>query len=151
MSKYQCIVCALLVILNFTVIFVYYNWERPVEDTYRNQIEQLKAQNDSLNFVSSQLTHKMDSLRGEIKDVDSVIVEVNNWYEKELVDINDQPIASDVVFFTNYLSKADSGFIDSDNTYPIKKDKSDLPRAQEIQPRDSGFTNKDKTAGGSKQ
>lgn len=93
----------------------------------------------------------MDSLRGEIKDVDSVIVKVNNWYEKELVDITNQLIASDVVFFTDYLSKVDSGFVDSDNPVTIKKDKSDLPRAQEIQPRDSSSANKDKITGGFKQ
>lgn len=152
-SKYQCIVCTLLVILNFAVIFSYYNWGKTSEDitSYRNQIELLKAQNDSLNFVSSQLTHKVDSLRGEIKDVDSVIVKVNNWYEKELVDITNQPIASDVMFFTDYLSKVDSGFVDSDNPVAIKKDKSDLPRAQEIQPRDSSSANKDKTTGRFKQ
>lgn len=62
---------------------------------------------DSLNSELSLLKLERDSLLTVI-DSSKVKVEViEHWYEKELTDITNQSIASDVVFFTEYLSQAD--------------------------------------------
>lgn len=62
---------------------------------------------DSLNSELSLLKLERDSLLTVI-DSSKVKVEViEYWYEKELTDITNQSIASDVVFFTEYLSQAD--------------------------------------------
>lgn len=62
---------------------------------------------NSLNSELSLLKLERDSLLTVI-DSSKVKVEViEHWYEKELTDITNQSIASDVVFFTEYLSQAD--------------------------------------------
>lgn len=146
-NKATLALCLLLVITNFVVIFSYYHWGTG-EDTqpYKDQIELLIKQNDSLKVVALDLTNKADSLRGEIKDADSVIIEIDNWYEKELVNITNQPIAADVEFFTNYLSKVDSGFVDSNNSDTIKENKPNLSRTSKVQSRDSSTSIQDTAA-----
>lgn len=78
-----------------------------------------KDENTSVNPDYQNLTNKIDSLNVELNllklqrdsllnviDSSKVKVEViENWYEKELVDITNQPIAADVEFFSNYISE----------------------------------------------
>ena len=78
-----------------------------------------KDRNTSVNPDYQNLTNKIDSLNVELNllklqrdsllnviDSSKVKVEViENWYEKELVDITNQPIAADVEFFSNYISE----------------------------------------------
>lgn len=78
-----------------------------------------KGRNTSVNPDYQNLTNKIDSLNVELNllqlqrdsllnviDSSKVKVEViENWYEKELVDITNQPIAADVEFFSNYISE----------------------------------------------
>lgn len=60
---------------------------------------------DSLNVELNLLKLQRDSLLNVI-DSSKVKVEIiENWYEKELVDITNQPIAADVEFFSNYISE----------------------------------------------
>ena len=62
---------------------------------------------DSLNVELNLLKLQRDSLLNVIDSSKAKVEVIENWYEKELVDITNQPIASDVVFFTEYLSQAD--------------------------------------------
>lgn len=78
-----------------------------------------KDRNTSVNPDYQNLTNKIDSLNVELNllklqrdsllnviDSSKVKVEViENWYEKELVDITNQSIAADVEFFSNYISE----------------------------------------------
>lgn len=78
-----------------------------------------KDKNISVNPDYQNLTNKIDSLNVELNllklqrdsllnviDSSKVKVEIiENWYEKELVNITNQPIAADVVFFSNYISE----------------------------------------------
>lgn len=60
---------------------------------------------DSLNKEIRDLANTNDSLISVITNSKGKIDTINNWYEKELIDITNQPIANDVVFFTEYLSE----------------------------------------------
>ena len=60
---------------------------------------------DSLNKEVRKLEITNDSLISVITNSKGKIDTINNWYEKEFINITNQPIANDVVFFTEYLSE----------------------------------------------
>ena len=60
---------------------------------------------DSLNNEVNILKLQRDSITYSIKSSEVKIITNNHYYEKKLVDISNQPVASDVQFFTNYLSE----------------------------------------------
>ena len=122
-NKITILAVVLLAITNMVVLYCYYNWGRIRDpDSIESKIDSLKTINDSLVIINIDLSRSIDSLKKESLTIDSVIVEINHWYEKGFDSITSQPIADDVHFFTNYLSKIDSGLINSNNSYSIKKD-----------------------------
>lgn len=60
---------------------------------------------DSLNVELNLLKLQRDSLLNVIDSSKAKVEVIENWYEKELVDITNQPIAADVEFFSNYLKQ----------------------------------------------
>lgn len=98
--KYVLVGVILVVILWFFLRTI------PTDDSVPDYKE-LTNKIDSLNSELNLLKLERDSLL-TIIDSSKVKVEViEHWYEKELTDITNQSIASDVVFFTEYLSQAD--------------------------------------------
>lgn len=87
-----------------------------------NNYKELLQHLDSLNVQLDSLKRDRDSLIQAIDTSKARVDTINNWYEKELVNITNQPIASDVVFFTEYLSNANKGFADSNNSTTAKED-----------------------------
>lgn len=74
-------------------------------NSYQSNYEELNNYIDSLNNKINLLKLEKDSL-SEIIDSSKVKVNIiEHWYEKELINITNQSIADDVVFFTEYLSK----------------------------------------------
>lgn len=61
---------------------------------------------DSLNNELEVIKQERDALYELVDSSQAKVEVIENWYEKELVNITNQPIASDVVFFTEYLSEA---------------------------------------------
>lgn len=124
MSKSEKLVTILLVILSFLIGWFISDLVNPStqEGDYSNKIDSLLIVNDSLSIQNNLLRERVDSLESLSNKVDSVIVEIEHWYEKELIDITNQPISSDIRFFTEYLSKTDSGFISSNNPESVKED-----------------------------
>lgn len=112
------LVVLLIAILSITS----YRSNPPDLEEYNQKIEQLKEKNLELDTVIRELEIQLDSLSVQVAGVDSSIILVENWYEKKLIDIIDQPIAADVEFFTNYLSEIDFGILDSYNSDSIKAD-----------------------------
>lgn len=84
--------------------------------------EELIENIDSLSSHVESLNKEKDSLQMVIDTTKSKIDTINHWYEKELIDIVNQPIGDDVRFFSDYLSKTHPGFIDSNNSDTIKAD-----------------------------
>lgn len=81
--------------------FFFKDGNTSVNPDYQNLTNKI----DSLNVELNLLELQRDSLLNVI-DSSKVKVEViENWYEKELVDITNQPIAADVEFFSNYISE----------------------------------------------
>lgn len=60
---------------------------------------------DSLNKEVRKLEITNDSLISVITNSKGKIDTINNWYEKELIDITNQSIASDASFFAEYVSQ----------------------------------------------
>lgn len=116
------ILVILLLVIGYNIIFRGCTPNKTQEEIYIEKIDSLEIVNDSISYYNSLLLLKIDSLENLSSKVDSVIVEIEHWYEKELIDITNQPISSDIRFFTEYLSKIDSGFVNSDNSKSIKED-----------------------------
>lgn len=60
---------------------------------------------DSLNKEIQVQRTVIDSLEASIHNSKARVDTIEKWYEKELASITNQSIASDVVFFTEYLSQ----------------------------------------------
>lgn len=61
-------------------------------DLLNKEVRKLEVTNDSLMCVITNSKNKVDT--------------INNWYEKELIDITNQSIAADASFFAEYVSQA---------------------------------------------
>lgn len=121
MSKFEKLIQILFILtLIGCLILIFKPVKKDVE--YTNKVDSLLIVNDSLSIQSSLLRKKIDSLESLSNKVDSVIVEIEHWYEKELINVTNQPISSDIHFFTEYLSKTDSGFVSSNNSKSVKED-----------------------------
>lgn len=116
------ILIILLLVIGYNIIFRGCTPSKTQEEIYIEKIDSLEIINDSISYYNSLLLLKIDSLENLSSKVDSVIVEIEHWYEKELIDITNQPISSDIHFFTEYLSKTDSGFVSSNNSKSVKED-----------------------------
>lgn len=75
---------------------------------------------DSLSSRIETISKERDSLEHIISNTESKIDTINYWYEKELVNITNQPIRDDVKFFSDYLSQTYERFFDSNNSDTIK-------------------------------
>lgn len=93
-----------LIILCLAGLLVW-TWLTPTKEPQSNY-EELVNRIDSLNSEISWLELERDSLYNVIDSSKVKVDVIEHWYEKELTDITNQSIASDVVFFTEYLSKA---------------------------------------------
>lgn len=121
MSKKQCIFvgifCILLLATNLTLWNI--NWKYKKSDDYIKELSSLNGKNDSLSMKNDSLLLQIDSLKSLDKEVEKEIITIEQAYEKEFIDIINQPVAADVEFFTNYLrevSQDSSGLPTSDNT-----------------------------------
>lgn len=120
-KKVAYIIIALLVITNVVAIYCYYNSiSREEAIQYQEKIDSLYYSNDSLEIINQLLINKIDSLSREIGTVDSVIVEIDHWYEKSLDSISSLPDDGQLQFFTDYLSKNSSRFSSSHNNDSVK-------------------------------
>lgn len=120
-KKVTCIIIALLVITNVVAIYCYYNSVSKEEAVhYQEKIDSLYISNDSLEMINQILLKRIDSLTREIGTVDSVIVEIDHWYEKNLDSISSLPDDGQLKFFTDYLSKDSSRFSGSHNNDSVK-------------------------------
>ena len=120
-KKVAYIIIALLVITNVVAIYLYYySISREEAIQYQEKIDSLYYSNDSLEIINQLLINKIDSLSREIGTVDSVIVEIDHWYEKNLDSISSLPDDGQLQFFTDYLSKNSSRFSSSHNNDSIK-------------------------------
>lgn len=81
-----------------------WTWLTPNKEPQSNY-EELVNRIDSLNSKISLLKLERDSLHNVIDSSKVKVDVIEHWYEKELTDITNQPIADDVVFFTEYLSE----------------------------------------------
>lgn len=117
-GKIFLVVCILLTALNIIL------WINPKKNYYGESIylnvDSVESINDSLRNISIKLCSIIDSLEKEKDKIDSNIVRIEVIYEKELIDIVNQSISSDAMFFSNYLSKDSTRFFDSNNSESIK-------------------------------
>lgn len=123
-NKIAIIVAILLAITNGVILYVYFNWGQSSDNSKEySKIDSLKGKNDSLKEVNKVLLLKIDSLEREISNIDSVVTDINDEYEEVRDNIITQPVTDDILFFTTYLSKTDSGFFNFNNSDSVKTDK----------------------------
>lgn len=104
----------LLVVTNIIVIYSSYSWSKDSE-YYESKIDSLNRVNETLIIENKVLSNTIDSLSLEVNKTDSVIVEIDNWYEKNLDDLVSLPDSGQLLFFTNYLSKNSSRLSSNNN------------------------------------
>ena len=78
---------------------------REIKNNVNFDLSDIENDKEYLECVAELLNNKVDSLLIEIGKVDSIIVEINNTYEKDSNNIINQHISEDIMFFSNYLSK----------------------------------------------
>lgn len=84
----------IIVLLLIWICTLYYTKHNIIEvKSDKEEIQKIEYINDSIITV-------IDSSNVRIEYI-------NNWYEKELVNITNQSVAADVEFFTNYLEAQD--------------------------------------------
>lgn len=133
-NKIAIIIAILLALTNGIIIYVYYNWgENSNTSVEYNKIDSLKSKNDSLTKINNILLLKIGSLEKEISSVDSIIGNINKSYEEVRDSIITQPVTDDILFFSEYLSKTDSGFFSINNSDSVKTNKSNISGTSEIQ------------------
>lgn len=115
MTKKQEILLTVFCILLFLINLRLWIYGFKSEQSYLNG-DSLVYINDSLNKETLELQNIIDSLKNKTNKVDSIIVEVEKKYEKDLVNITNQSCASDVEFFTKYLSENSARFFNSNNS-----------------------------------
>ena len=100
------LICIILVLIGYNIyIRISFNQEREeLLDSFNN--DSIRAKNDTIVLKRDSIVEKRILLE---KD-----------YETETTTINNQSIASDVEFFSNYLSKYDERFVDSNFSYSTK-------------------------------
>lgn len=103
------------IVIGLVILLVGQKITEPTND-YQELIHSL----DSLNSKLDSLQIEKDSLVQVIDSSKASVEYINKWYEKTLIDITNQSIASDVVFFTEYISKTDTGFVNSNNSTATK-------------------------------
>lgn len=72
---------------------------------HQTNTQTVKSRVDTIKIKEIEILN--DSIITIIDSSNTKIQYINNWYEKELVNITNQSIASDVEFFTNYLETKD--------------------------------------------
>lgn len=117
-NKFAYVIVILLIITN--VITGYWCFKGQDTIQYQEKIDSLYFSNDSLETLNQVLRDKIDSLSKEINVVDSIIVEINHWYERSLDSIVGLSDDEQLHFFTDYLSKNSSGFSSNNNNDTIK-------------------------------
>ena len=100
------LICIILVLIGYNIyIRVSFNKEKEIIINSLN-IDSIREKNDTIIIKRDSIIEKRILLK---KD-----------YETETTTINNQSISADIEFFTNYLSKYDKRFADSNFTYSIK-------------------------------
>lgn len=97
---------ALIIVGYLTIIFIgSFILLRTKNTSIVPDYQNLTNKIDSLNVELNLLKLQRDSLLNVIDSSKIKVEVIENWYEKELVDITNQPIAADVEFFSNYISE----------------------------------------------
>lgn len=104
MSKLWKIFIIIGITILFAIIFIVSCEKKSTPKTI-DLYKQLEQRIDSLNDSIAILTLQKDSILNSIHKSETKVITINNWYEKKLIDIDSQSVASDVEFFTDYLSK----------------------------------------------
>lgn len=94
----------LVLIAVVLIIFTIKNKNEPVYNSTRSYNE-LLLKMDSLNNKLDSLSIKRDTLYNTIDSSKKNVTVIQNWYEEKRNHVLTQPIDSDCLFFSNYLSK----------------------------------------------
>ena len=99
------IVLVIVILITICVLFKGSKTQVPVtapNPTYQQLVHKVDSLKDEINI----LTLQRDSIVSTIHTSDYKVRTINHWYEKKFIDINNQPVAADIRFFSEYISQA---------------------------------------------
>lgn len=97
-------IAASLIVCIIVFIFCFYKCQnKPIEEKL---------------YPIDSLLRVNDTLRVQLDSIDTKIIDINEWYEKNYGIVLNQSVDSDIVFFERYLSA--ERFISSNNDSTIK-------------------------------
>jgi peptidoglycan hydrolase CwlO-like protein len=99
------LVLALLSIIGLIVFSVKSNVSSSTqkdENNYKELLKEVKVLNSKVDSIEL----KRDTLYKVINSSKTKIKYIDKWYEKNYIDITNQPVTNDVEFFKNYISEA---------------------------------------------
>lgn len=99
-SKYRVVIDIIVIII--CAVILYKVLDKPAKII---RDESLKIKVDSLNTEIKTLKEERDILRQSIDSSEAQVILIEKWYEKEYNTIITQPVDSDFLFFSKYLSK----------------------------------------------
>ena len=108
------------ILIILCLLWYMYELKREVPKQPSDNYQELIHDLDSLSSKLDSVLLERDSLIQVIDTSKANVEYIDKWYEKALIDITNQSVASDVQFFTNYISQTDKGFVDSNNTTAVK-------------------------------
>lgn len=101
-------------------MFLMDKFYRKNEELPNDDYKELVHSIDSLTNHISLISKANDSLKSVIDTTKFEIIINQENYEKDFIDITNQPIRDDIEFFTRYLSESYERLIDSNNSSTIK-------------------------------
>ncbi len=101
-------------------MFLMDKFYRKNEELPNDDYKELVHSIDSLTNHISLISKANDSLKSVIDTTKFEIIINQENYEKDFIDITNQPIRDDIEFFTRYLSESCERLIDSNNSSTIK-------------------------------
>ena len=106
MNKKELIIITCIIVVLFSIgIFFSYKFAKNIENDNNNLITKNTERVDSLQSILDTLKTKNVYLENKIDSSKSTIKITKNYYEKKESIILSQSVDSDIVFFSDYLSK----------------------------------------------
>lgn len=103
-----------------STMFLMDKFYRKNEELPNDDYKELVHGIDSLTNHISLISKVNDSLKSVIDTTKFEIIINQENYEKDFIDITNQPIGDDVEFFSRYLSESYERLIGSDNSPAVK-------------------------------
>jgi len=110
----------IIILLAGLIIIEILNYSKVQRPETSKEIDSLQVKIEQLSNLNTSLNDSIDSLKALKNKVDLSIIRINERYEKDFDSIISQSVASDVQYFTEYLSENSTRLLNSNNSNTVK-------------------------------